>query len=56
MFWRWEVCGIKHVPKFLIRVIFSDLCLLAQNSNGNQGNPKTFLAFFLICEDIISQG
>lgn len=45
MFWRWEVCGSKHVSKSLIRVIFSDLWLLAKKRNRNQWNHKISLAF-----------
>lgn len=45
MFSRWEVCGSKHASKSLIRVIFSDLWLLAKKRNGNQWNHKISLAF-----------
>lgn len=45
MFWRWEVCGSEHVSKSLIRVIISDLWLLAKKRNGNQWNHKISLAF-----------
>lgn len=45
-FWRWEVCVIRHVPKSLIRIIFSNLSLHSKSSKWEPGKSQNFFGRF----------